>query len=650
MKRLLIFGFFIVGIQILLTAQNYMNEYGKISKDDIELSSYAKDKTAEAVVIYDIGSSYFQDNDNSFELMYNRSTRIKVLKEAGIKWAKIEIPYYQKGEIYEQIEDLEACTYNFKDGVLTRTPLDIRNSHDEKINEFWKVRKFAMPNVKEGSVIEYRYKIRSQYLFNLRSWEFQSKIPVIFSQYTVEMIPFYEYTYLLQGATKFDFQKSYEDTGDRQFGPIKYHDMIHEYVMKDIPAFNDEEYISSIDDYIMKIKFQLSKVTGTDGFSQKIMTTWPEMIKDLLKDDEFSKYANKSEKLAAKIFDFKTFSLLPTAVKLDSVMNYVKTNYSWNKMNSKYASKSPNAFVKDKIGNSADINLFAVGLLQACGIKAIPVILSTRQNGKILLDYPFSSFFNYVALLADIDGKSILTDATDPLLPTTKIPEKCINDKGLLIQKDKVEWISLHCNIPSKVQSTIKINLTDSTENSEIATSATEYDALTQRKEYGKKVVDIQKMLVEEGYTVVDSTITVENADDVLKPYLFKFKVTGKPEIINSKIYISPFAKEALKDNPLKQNERAYPIDMIYPTKRSYFSEIEIPKGYKVDFLPANDKIKNDQIELDYTVVSDETKIRVSLVYYFKLSIYQPEDYSKIKYYFSDIVKKGAEKIVFVKI
>jgi len=650
MKRLITLGLLITFVQLLLSAQDFLNEYGKIAKGDIELSSYAKDKSAEAVVIYDIGSSNFESTSNSFDLMYTRSTRIKIFKESGIKWAKIEIPYYQKGDIYEQIEDLEAFTYNFENGALTRTPLDVTNSHDEKLNEFWKIRKFAMPNVKEGSIIEYRYKIRSQYLFNLRSWEFQSKIPVIFSKYTAKIIPFYAYTFLLEGATKFDFQKSYEDTDDRQFGPVKFHDMIHEYVMKDIPAFKDEEFISSEDDYIMKINFQLSKVIQISGAYQMIMTTWPELIKDLLKDDDFGKYTDKSEKLAAKIFDLKTFSLKPASEKFDSVMNYVKSNYSWNKINRKYASKSPSVFVKDKIGSSAEINLFTVGLLRACGIQATPIILSTRENGKIRFDYPFSSFFNYVCFLVNIDGKNILTDATDPLLSNNRIPEKCINDKGLLIQKDKVDWVSLQCNFPSKVQSAIQINLSGLTQNTDIVTTATEYDALTMRKNYGKNVENIQKKLVEDGYSVLDSTITVNNENNVLKPYLFKFKTISKPEIINSKIYISPFAKETLKDNPLKQVERTYPIDMLYPTKRSFYSEIEIPKGYKVDFLPANDKIKNDQFELDYSIVCDESKIHVSLVYYFKLSIYQAEDYSKIKYYFNDIVNKGSEKIVFVKI
>jgi len=649
MKRLVILVLILIDFCLMLSAQNFVNEYGKIGKDDVEFTSYEKDKSAEAVIIYDIGSSYFEHSADSYELIYERITRIKVFKEAGIKWAKIEIPFYQKGDIYEQIEDLEACTYNFEDGVLTRTNLDINNSHDEIINEFWRTRKFAMPNVKEGSIIEYHYKIRSQYMFNLRSWEFQSKIPVIYSKYIVKMIPFYEYTYLLQGAGKFDDQKSYEDTYDNQFGPVKYHDMIHEFVMKDIPAFKDEEYISTIDDYIIKIGFQLSKVTQVYGAVEKILTTWPELIKNLLKDDNFGRYADKSEKVAAKIFDLKNLSLKPTREKFDSIMNYVKVNYSWNKINRKYTYKNPTVFLKDKIGSSAEINLFAVGLLKACGVQAIPVILSTRENGKIKYDYPFDYFFNYVCILVDIDGKKILTDATDPLLTNDRLPLKCLNDKGLLIQKDKVEWVNLQSNLSSKERTFIVQNLSESTQVATVEVSETEYDALASRKNLGSKINEIQKELTDKGYSIVDSSIVVKNQNLISEPYLVKYKTEQKVEKINDKIYISPFLQETIKENPLKQTERTYPIDIIYPIKRTFVSQINIPDGYKVDFLPSNDKISNDQFELEYSAVADETKVQVNLIYYFKTPIYRAEDYSKVKYYFKDIVTKGTAKIVLAK-
>ena len=464
------------------------------------------------------------------------------------------------------------------------------------------------------------------------------------------MIPFYQYTWLLQGANKFDSQTSFVDHGlDRQFGSIKFQDMIYEYVMKDLPAFKDEEFITSEDDNIIKLNFQLSKVINQDGVAHNVISTWPEMIKDLLKDEDFGGYERKSEGLASKIFDLKSLTLLPAQQKFDSVLNYVKANYNWNKSNNKMASKNVKAFLKDKSGNNADMNLFAIGLLNAAGVKAVPVILSTRENGKIKLDYPFSHYFNYVAILADIDGKKILSDATIALSANDRIPEKCINDKGLIIQKDKVEWVGLQTNFPSKMQKTIRINLTDSISNVDMQTSATEYTGLDFRNDFGTNTRTIKQHLLDKGYAVIDSSIVVKNQTSIHDPYILKYTIEDHPEKINDKIYVSPFLHEVMAENPLKQSTRTYPIDMIYPKRSAFYSEITIPEGYKVDFLPATDKIKNDMFELEYSVQVNDQKIDVFLVYYFKVPVYDAAEYGKIKYYFNEIVNKGSEKIVFVK-
>lgn len=650
MKQLLFLVLLLLDIHAMSHAQNFNNEFGKVGKDDLDLSSYSIDKSAEAAVISDVGSSYFERVNDSFDLIYERTTRLKIFKEAGIKWATIEIPYYQEGDIYEEVFDIEACTYNFVNGMFTRTYLDLKNSHEEKINQFWNIKKFVMPNVKEGSVIEYRYKVRSQFFFNLRNWKFQWKIPVIYSKYFTKMIPFYQYTWLLQGANKFDFQKSYLDEGiERQFGAVKFQDMDYEYVMKNIPAFNDEEFITSDDDYLIKLDFQLSKVTNQYGISQNVMTTWPEMIKDFIKDEDFGGYSRKSENMASKIFDLKSLSLLPTLQKFDSILNYVKSNYSWNKLTGIEASKSPKIFMKDKLGSDVEMNLFAVGLLNAAGIKASPVIISTRKNGKIKYDYPFAHFFNYVLILADIDGKRVLTDATTPLMSNYRIPERCINDRGLIIQKDKVEWLSLQSQVPSNTQKIINIALSDSTQNSLVKVVATEYTAFDYRNDFGSNAKTIKKNLLDKGYSVIDSSIVVTNQADSRKPYILKYSITDRPEKINDKIYVSPFLHEVITDNPLKQDSRTYFIDMIYPKKIAYFTEINIPEGYKVDFLPEKDKIENDQFGLEYFTTTTENKIDVSFIYYFKTPVYEASEYTKIKYYFKEIVNKGSEKIVFVR-
>lgn len=653
MKYCQLFILLFLSIPILVQAQNFSKEYGKVGRDDIELKQYAKDTEAEALVLFDIGKSYFANSEAGFDVIFERTTRIKVLSEAGIKWANVEIPFYQEGGVYEKIYEIEASTYNFENGFLNKTKLDVSQCYDEKLNQYWILKKFAMPNVKEGSIIEYKYKIRSQYVFNLRDWEFQSKIPTVYSKYQVSMIPYYEYSYLLQGRNKFDEQKSYEkmrETIGSGYQTTIVKDMVHNYVMKDLPAFRDEEFITSINDYIVKIDFQLAKINFRTGGSKNIRTTWAGLIKDLNKHNDFGRYVKKSKKMAIKLIDIAEITAKPPKERFDFVVDYVKNNFEWNGYSGKYASKTLGKFVKEKHGNCADINLFTIGMLNAVGIEAYPVLSSTRSNGKIKYDYPYSHFFNYVLIFAKVDAQSVLSDATDPLNSNRQIPVRCINEKGLLIEKDKENWIKLNAIRLSEEQLFFTINPAEEEIKTSVMGNITGYLGLHYRKYYGENKQKIKKELAEKSYTVLIEDIGIKNHSKKNKPYFIAYKASTKTENINGKLYISPFLKEVATENPFKQKTRRYSIDMVYPTKETYTSTITIPQGYQIDYLPSSDAIKNNLFDLNYSVTKDNKNVKISFSYSFKQSIYSAGDYSKLKSYFDRIIKIGSEKIVFKKI
>jgi hypothetical protein len=646
---------FVIAIFIIsytsIYGQNYSKEFGKIGKEELELKKYSRDKEAEAIVLYDMAKSYFYRMENTFDVVFERKTRIKILSEAGIKWAEVEIPIYKEGDIYEEIFDIEAYTYNFENGVIKKLKLDVSNTYTEKLNKYWYVKKIALPNVKVGSIIEYRYKINSQYLFNLRDWEFQWKIPVVYSEYQVRMVPFYEYTFLLQGADKFDSHSSVIDRGiSRHYGSITYQDVVNKFVMKDVPAFKSEDFITSINDYIIKLDFQLSRIIYPEGGIVEIMTTWEKMIKELSKHKKFGKYVKRSKKLTSKLIKKEIEKIETESEKFNFVLDYVKRNYKWDGSYGKYASKTPKKLTKEKLGNCADINLFTIGLLNGVGIKATPVIISTRNNGKIKYNYPFSKLFNYVLIYANVDGENILSDATEIYSLNNRIPTKCINEKGLIVGKDNVEWVNLEVKFPSEIKTDFEIKFeNDKTFITHISQTSTEYDALYYRKHYTNNIKTIKKKIASDKYNIIDSSLTVLNQFDKEKPYILNYSLSSKPEYINGKIYMSPFPNEAITDNPLKQKKRSYDIDMIYTKKRSFNSTISIPEGYKIDYLPKELKISNIVFDLNYTIKQDKNNINVSLNYYFKNPIYSSRNYSNIKSYFDKIVNKGSEKIVFIK-
>ena len=221
--------------------------------------------------------------------------------------------------------------------------------------------------------------------------------------------------------------------------------------------------------------------------------------------------------------------------------------------------------------------------------------------------------------------------------------------RGLIIKKDEVEWIGLDCMFTSGITTYMQMDIKDNNLSVDLLKMGTEYDALFFRNSYTDKIENIKQKIATNNYSINNSSIQILNFLDKTKPYKLRYSFTTNPEIINDKIYISPLLQESIIDNPLKQKERKYPIDMIYPKKRVYNSTLTIPEGYVVEFLPEDVKIVNDLFELNYSIKSYSDKIQVIFDYYFKKPIYQPDDYSKVKYYFNEIVKKGNEKIVLRK-
>lgn len=172
-------------------SQKISYEYGKISSGDFAINSFLGDTSFEAIVLYDIGSSKFVRGAEGFDILFERRTKIKILSKAGIDHSEIEIPLYQEGNVFERVADLEGVTYNLENGTIAQSNLNKDDVYEEKVNESWVVKKFAMPNVKEGSVIEFKYTVYTPYIFNLQDWEFQRDIPTLYSEYVVRSIPFF---------------------------------------------------------------------------------------------------------------------------------------------------------------------------------------------------------------------------------------------------------------------------------------------------------------------------------------------------------------------------------------------------------------------------------------------------------------------------
>lgn len=655
MKKILIALFLstmIVGA-INAQTQNYSYEYGKVSTYELTMKEYDKDKDAEAVVLYEEGKNYFSGNyDNGrFELYMEYRVKIKVLTQAGIKYGDFEIPYYIEDRDFERVENIEGATYNLEDYQVKKTELDLKNVFEEKIGKNTRVKKIAMPNVREGSVIELKYRIVTPFFFYMREWQFQKKIPVVYSKLYYKAIPYYEYTYIMKGATKFDEFASEVINEEIRFYSLLYREVKYTFGMRNLPAFRDEEFISSPNDYMVSLNFQVSTQYFPQGGSKQIMSTWPQICDELLDNKNFGKYIKNSEKEGKKILATMDIANKSDLDKIKRITQYVKQNYNWDGFTSKYTTDKVDAFLKQKTGNSADINLFLVGLLRASGVQATPIVLSTRSNGAVSIAHPFSKFLNYVIVQASTADTTYLIDATVSALDFDELPERCTNVLGLEVKPKSDKWIDITQNNLALTEKEFNIKLNESKEALlvDAKTTSYSYDAYKYRSIYQDKE---DKLLDYLRLSEIEPTegIAVENYNEVEKPFVFSYKYTSAIEqSMDNKLFIAPFLNQSVTDNIFKQIKRKLPVDLIYCRGGQFISTIEIPDGYRVEYLPSPLNYNGRLITINYSTSVVDNKIKVIAGYTFKQSIYNAIDYGLLKGYYGEIVKKFNEMIILVK-
>ena len=625
----------------------YEREYGRVSSYELGMKEYILDKDAEAVVLYETGRYFFSyDYNAGFILVMEVKTKIKILKQSGIKYAEFEIPYYYSDEI-ERVYNLEGTTYNFEDGQIKRAVLEEKNVFDEKPTENWRLKRFAMPNVREGSVIEMKYTISTPYFFNMREWEFQKKIPVVYSALEYRAIPYYEYTYIVKGTNKLDELKRVVLTDEHRHGNLVYKEVAYHMGMKNLPAFKDEEFITSEKDYMIGLNFQIAKYHHPNGGSSDVMSTWPLICDDLLKHEDFGKYIKASEKAAQKILPDLLMKSESKNGQIKDITDYVKMNYNWNGHNGKYASLKVADFLKRKTGNAADINLFLAGMLQSAGFDAKAVILSTRNNGIVNVAYPFEKFLNYVVVQVSTKDATYLLDATESMLPFGDLPERCTNVRGLVIKPKSEEWIPVSQDKLALTEKIFDIKVSDNSNTLKVNVDVTSHanDAYRYRSVYSGDANNLVKMLRSANVEPIGEVI-IKNYKELDRPFTFSYYSEPAIEQVDNKLFIAPFMNQSVTENIFKQAHRTLSIDLVLLHAGKYKSTIEIPVGYEVEFLPKSENFDNNTMNISYSTERVDNKIVISAEYVFRQNMYAAGSYSLLKHSFDWIVSKFNEMVV----
>ncbi|MFL9843016.1 DUF3857 domain-containing protein [Flavobacterium rhizosphaerae] len=666
MKKLLVLFFACSGF--LVQAQKY--ELGEVTKEELAEKAHPTDPSAPAAILFSKGETFLQYSvtGDNFELVTEVEMKIKIYNKEGYDWANKTMKYYNDGQQKEMLDFSKAVTYNLVDGKIEKTKLKSDGEFTEEVNKYWKAKKIMMPDVKEGSIIEYKYVVRSPFISTFPDWQFQESIPVNHSEYTTKIPEYFIYNPNFRGyytptvtndaATRSFSITSKERTGTRAVrttfttDKIDYREAVTKYVLNNLEALKDESYVNNIANYSAAVEHELSIIKYPNSPIKTISTNWDDVAKTIYKYDDFGPELDKTGYYDEDI-DALLAGITSPAEKAYTIFFYVKSRMNWNGFVGYSCEQGVKKAYKEKVGNVADINLMLTSMLRYAGLDANPVLVSTRAN-KIAL-FPSRSAFNYVIATVNIEGANILFDATSKQAMPNILPTRTLNWEGRLIKKDgSSEPIALMPYTPSREVIMVTAELDKEGKLSGKARDQYfDYNAYIFRDRYEnvKKESYIEKM--EADYTGLELIEYEVEHDDPSKPVIetYAFNHNNTSEIIGDKIYINPLLFFARTENPFKLEKRQYPIDFVFPTEDKFFITITLPEGYEVESLPEPLAMSMEQNigGFKYNIAQSNNKLQIIATVNINYATIPPDYYDTVKHFYQQMVDKQKEKIVLKK-
>lgn len=642
-------------------------KFGNVKPADFEPQVYSLDSSAAAIYLFDQGASHFEGNGNgAFDVVYETHIKIRLLKKTSFEdMATIKIPVTKTTYYEEKLEGLEAATYNLENGQVVTTKLDKGSIFKDKEGDVTIV-KFTFPNIKEGSIIEYKYKHSAPNYRYINGWYFQGKYPSKWSEYSVEIPEFYDFVFLQQGYLPFyiDSVKTSHDNfhivdhdntadGGTYIQDFSANTTQHFWVIKDVTPLKEEAFTTTVSNYVSKIEFQLSTIRYENRAPISYLQNWYKVSENLLKNEDFGEALAHDNNWVKDDVKKAVNGEKDSLERAKKIFAYVRDNYSCNDYSDRFLSQTLKKTQQTKKGNVVDINMLLAVMLKNAGFEVHPVLLSTRKHGKTLDYYPIMNKFNYVVTQLVTGGTTYMLDAASGDVPFAKLPVYCYNGNARVISAENPVLVSLSADSlkEARVTSVFIINDEKGMSGSYTSTFGNEgsielRDDLHDSAKHKDFFTAVKKEFPFD-VTMADTELDSLKSPDNPVAIKYAFKFNQEDDII----YFNPLLTEAIKDNPFKSAERLYPVERPYCLDQVYLLNMEIPKGYKLDDKPKSTRVmlNEDEGMFEYIVgaTADHIQLRCRLL--IKKANFAPEDYQTLRDFYSFVVKKEAEQIVFKK-
>jgi len=628
-------------------------DYGKIDKADLEMQSCDFEKDANAEVLIDKADLYY---DQTLNVVMDIHRRIKIFNDNAKDEANVTIPF-EGGDRSEFITGFEAETINLVDGKIVITKLDKKQVFIKSIDKERSEMIFAFPDVKAGSIIEYKYAWNSVDYTYIPTWYYQEDVPVRYSELDTRIPDLFYFAIQMHSRLPVTDKRT-EENGSIGNGndALTFTNECDSRMMVNIPSLKHEPAMGSENDNLESIGFILTTIKVSGDFVRNRPDTWAKIGENLADDEDYG------HQLKRKLTDEDAIINQAKTLKTDDdkiayIFNQVKTTMKWNGDDEWYINDGTTKAWDNKTGNATEINLILCHLLKKAAINAMPLLVSTREHGKVNPFLTFTRQFNRTLVYIPVDStKNYILDASDKYNTYNEIPGNILNSSAFYVDFDKKDYNTFFVQKVEPVRTLVFINAeikpTGKMEGTAQISSFSyrKINSVSRYKTDGEtKYIDY---LRNDDNNLKISALKLENMDVDTLPLIqslnFNLDMAGSDDTY---IYLNPNVLTSLHTNPFLSENRYTDIDFGYKDNLTVNGIYKIPDGYKIDALPKSVTMAMpDQSIIFKRVVGEQDgNVVIRFMISYRQTIFFKENYANFHEFYKKMYELLNEQVVLKK-
>jgi hypothetical protein len=655
MKNVLLVFFLFQTFSPKLFSQNKEPEFGKVDPAELNMKECSFEKNSDAMYMVKSAKISFENGvrvENP-ELYVEYWVRIKFFNPKGFEAASVKIPY-SKASRTTKIKDIEAYIYNLdSSGAVVKEKLDRSEIFKEKgrNKNSRNLISFTFPNLKRNSIVEYRYTKVQKNAYSIPPWLFQDEYPVAFSQVSVATpsILNLNYHFIL-------FESVQKDSIYKRHGGGYYDEKILSFTVRNIHAFKIEPFMNALKDNLQRVEFALWPAGIFGSSFNKSEDKWMFLNSSLLRSSRFGQTfmanVDSTESLVDSVKKIKD-----PQTRISSVYDFIRKNVEWDKELTFYCDTIGQC-LKNKSGNSAEMNLLLLNLLKKVGINCFPILISTHSNGSIDEHFPSLSQFNSVDILATDSINLFILDCTQKGLSFKIPPQDVLNTKAFIIDPFESKWIYISDDrILMKNEVYIKAEIdslghvTGNTKLSLIGYAKLEALAKQDKKKNSKETEEEQANLSNNSENLNIDTVYEQknsiNSDTLIKFMNFHFTASNTA----NSYFINPFMFSYFKKNPFGEKERHSDIDLGSSQTYSMTIHLTVANNFSIESIPNAVSIRMADTSMAFKreVFQQENQLLIRTNFTINNYYFGKESYLGIKSFFEKVYALINEEILLKK-